>query len=258
MRVTVLGCSGGIGGSRHTTCLRLDNDVLVDAGTGAMEMDLDELVHIDRVFLTHTHLDHIAALPLMVDTVGSMRSSPVQVHASCAALANLQAHIFNWRIWPDFHRIPTVESPFMVYHEMEEGERCDLGGGRYIRALPVNHTVPAVAYHVGDADGSLVFSGDTFCCAEFWRAVNAIPDLQVLIVETAFSEREKDIAVASKHLCPSLLRDELALYTGDAPVYITHLKPREEDLIMEEVHRLVTGREVHRLRNGQIFQWSGS
>ena len=254
MRVQVLGCSGGIGGARHTTCLRVDDDTLVDAGTGAMEMDLDELVRIDRVFITHSHLDHIAALPLMVDTVGSMRGEPVVVHASSAVIANLQAHIFNWRIWPDFQRIPTVEAPFMHYREMATGERVDLGGGRYIRALPVNHTVPAVGYQVGAPGGSLVFSGDTHCCPEFWQAVNAIGDLRALILETAFTEGERDIAIASKHLCPSLARDELARLAHDVPVFITHLKPREEDRIMEEVGAAVTSHDVFRLRNGQTFE----
>ena len=39
MRLRVLGCSGGIGG-RHlrTTSFLVDNDVLIDAGTGVGEL----------------------------------------------------------------------------------------------------------------------------------------------------------------------------------------------------------------------------
>ena len=33
------------------------------------------------MFLTHSHLDHTAALPLLVDSVGSLRRSPITVHA---------------------------------------------------------------------------------------------------------------------------------------------------------------------------------
>ena len=254
MRVKVLGCSGGIGGDRRTTALLVDDDVLVDAGTGVMSLELEELARVDRVFITHTHLDHIAALPLLVDTVGAMRSEPIRVHASCTGLATLHAHIFNWNVWPDFFRIPDVTNPFLAAVEMERGETVDLGAGRSIRALPVNHTVPAVGYAIRGARGTLVFSGDTTCHPPFWRAVNAIPDLKYLIIETAFSENERAIAEASKHLCPSLLGSELRQYKAEAPVYVTHLKPREEDLIMEQVREAAAGREVRRLENGQVFE----
>jgi len=183
MQIKVLGCSGGIGGSRRTTSFLIDDDVLVDAGTGAMNLEVDELVRVDHVFLTHTHLDHVASLPLIVDTVGAMRSGPLRLHTSCTGLATLRAHIFNWHIWPDFFRIPDTEEPFMVAEEMERGESVDLGNNRVIRALPVNHTVPAVGYAVSGPIGTLVFSGDTTICPAFWEAVNAIKDLKYLIME---------------------------------------------------------------------------
>ncbi|MDZ7752035.1 MAG: 3',5'-cyclic-nucleotide phosphodiesterase [Gammaproteobacteria bacterium] len=254
MRIKVLGCSGGIGGNRRTTSFLIDDDTLLDAGTGVMDLEVDELVRVGRIFLTHTHLDHIAALPLMVDTVGAMRSAPIILYASCAGLATLKAHIFNWYIWPDFFRIPDADSAFLTSEVFEEGETFDLGAGRRIRALPVNHTVPAVGYAVSGPSGTLVFSGDTTRCPAFWKTVNAIKDLKYLIIETAFSENEKSIAEASKHLCPSMLGAELAQYTNTAPLYITHLKPREEDLIMEQVHEVAGEREVHRLEKGQLFE----
>ena len=63
MKVRVLGCSGGIGGnSLRTTCLAVDDDILIDAGTGAGDLSLEELTRIDHIFITHSHLDHIACL----------------------------------------------------------------------------------------------------------------------------------------------------------------------------------------------------
>ena len=68
MKLRILGCSGGIGG-RHlrTTSMLLDHDILIDAGTGVTDLSIAELAMIDHVFITHTHLDHIAALPLLLD-----------------------------------------------------------------------------------------------------------------------------------------------------------------------------------------------
>jgi len=40
MRVEILGCSGGIGGDSRTMCVLVDQDTLVDAGSGAGELSL--------------------------------------------------------------------------------------------------------------------------------------------------------------------------------------------------------------------------
>jgi len=119
MRVRVLGCSGGIGGARHTTSLLIDDDCLIDAGSGALRLSLDELARIEHVFLTHSHLDHVLALPLLLDSVSGLRERPVTVHATAETLAILRAHLFNWLIWPDFNRIPDAERPFMVYRTID-------------------------------------------------------------------------------------------------------------------------------------------
>ena len=66
MRLRVLGCSGGIGG-RHlrTTSFLVDGDVLLDAGTGVGDLSLAELSLIDHIFVTHSHLDHVASIPFL-------------------------------------------------------------------------------------------------------------------------------------------------------------------------------------------------
>ena len=47
----------------------VDDDVLIDAGTGIGDLALEDLDSIRHVFLTHAHLDHIAGLPMLVDRV---------------------------------------------------------------------------------------------------------------------------------------------------------------------------------------------
>ena len=76
MQVRVLGCSGGIGARARTTSFLVDHDILLDAGTGVEDLSVEELAGIDHVFLTHSHLDHIAALPLLVDSVGETLKLP--------------------------------------------------------------------------------------------------------------------------------------------------------------------------------------
>ncbi|MDP3228082.1 MAG: MBL fold metallo-hydrolase, partial [Acidovorax sp.] len=102
MKVRVLGCSGAIAKDCRTTSFLIGENILIDAGTGVGDLTLEEMSKIDHVFLTHSHLDHIAALPLMLDAVSSLRGTPVEVHALPATIAALQAHVFNNVIWPDF------------------------------------------------------------------------------------------------------------------------------------------------------------
>ncbi|MDK2123217.1 3',5'-cyclic-nucleotide phosphodiesterase [Parachitinimonas caeni] len=255
MRVKILGCSGGIGGTLRTTSMLLDGKILIDAGTGVGDLSVAELAAIDHIFITHAHLDHVAMLPLLVDTVGALRTSPIVVHASQATLDILKAHIFNWLIWPDFSEIPSVQAPFMQFAAFEEGEVFPLDGGGRIVALPALHTVPAVGYQLDSGAASLVFSGDTTVNDAFWPVVNAITNLRYLIIETAFCNREIKLAEASKHLCPSMLADELSKLHRPAEVFITHLKPGEIELTMQEIGQDASQHSPQMLYNSQIFDF---
>lgn len=256
MKLRVLGCSGGIGGRLlRTTSLIIDRDVLVDAGTGVGDLTLPELLAINHVFVTHSHLDHIAAIPLMVDTVGQMRSEPIVVHALPETIEILRNHVFNWAVWPDFTQIPSAAAPFMRFEPIELGRPVALGHGRSITPLPANHTVPAVGYRLDSSTGSLVFTGDTTTNDALWPIVNAIENLKVLVIETAFCNRERDLAVVSKHLCPSLLAEELAKLERSAEIFITHLKPGEMELTMEEIEQAVGHLRPRMLQNNQVFDF---
>jgi ribonuclease BN (tRNA processing enzyme) len=255
MKLRVLGCSGGIGG-RHlrTTAMLLDHDILIDAGTGVGDLSVDELAEIDHVFLTHSHLDHIAALPLMIDTVADRRTKPLIVYAPEAVLDILRRHIFNGLVWPDFSQLPSIEKPLMRYQPIVLGQTISLDGRR-ITALPVDHTVPAVGYHLDSGAASLVFSGDTGVCDAFWQAVNRIDNLKHLIIECAFSNQEQALATLSKHLCPTMLVSELRKLERDCDIHITHLKPGQIELTMVEIEHCFAGFNPRMLKNNRLFKF---
>ncbi len=254
MKVRVLGCSGGIGGrDQRTTALLVDDDVLIDAGTGVGDLEFDELLRIDHIFVTHAHLDHIAMIPLLVDTVGEARSMPIVVHGSPETLRILRSHIFNWLIWPDFSSIPDRGNPFLRFQEMHIGESANIGGGRRMIALPALHTVPAVAYQVSCDTGSLVFSGDTTYSEPLIAAINDIPDLRYLLVETAFPDALHDLAIASRHLCPSLLALFLDRIKVSPEVWITHLKPSRAQITVDEIGNYRGRFQPKALYNGLEF-----
>lgn len=255
MKLRVLGCSGGIGG-RHqrTTAFLVDHDILVDAGTGAAELSVAELAAIDHVFLTHAHLDHIAALPLMIDTVADRRQRPLMVYGSAAVLDALRRHVFNWAIWPDFSELPSVDAPLLRFQPIEIGQTVTLDGRR-ITALPVDHTVPAVAFRLDSGQGSLVFSGDTGPCNAFWQAVNGIANLRYLLVECAFPNGEHELARRAKHLCPTLLAEGLGQLSQPCAVYVTHLKPGQIETTMDEIESGLGSFDPELLQNNQLFEF---
>lgn len=253
MKVTILGCSGGIGGGRHTTALLVDDDILIDAGSGVTKLSLEQLAAIDHVFITHSHLDHILALPLMLDSVGAMRDRPVTLYAIESVVKILRQHIFNWRIWPDFTEVPE-QGPYLRYQPVEVYKPIRLGK-RSITALPASHTVPAVGYQLDSGVASLVFSGDTGPNPALWDGVNRIENLRTVIIETAFPQDEHGVAEASKHLSPELLAAELAQLKRPAQVYITHLKPGREPVIMEEIaSRAGVNHQPQILLEGHVFE----
>ncbi|MCU0842197.1 MAG: 3',5'-cyclic-nucleotide phosphodiesterase [Thiobacillaceae bacterium] len=253
MQMRILGCSGGIGDGRHTTSFLVDDDILIDAGSGITQLGRAELARIDHLFITHAHLDHVLALPPMLDSVAQERARPLLVHALPEVIEVLGGHLFNWHLWPDFTRVPTADAPFMRYAPLALGETVALGD-RALTAIPAHHTVPAVGYLIRGARGSVIFSGDTASHPALWRLVEATDDLRHLIVETSFPNALRGVAEASRHYCPASLLHDLAGMRRRVPVWITHLKPGGEAEIMGEIQAgAPAGLSVQALRQGQVF-----
>ena len=258
MKLRVLGCSGAIARQCRTTSFLLDHDILVDAGTGVGDLTLEEMACIDHVLLTHSHLDHIASLPLMVDAVASRRQAPIKIHALQATIDALKAHIFNGVIWPDFSVIPTTQKPFITFHPFSIGDSLNIAD-KSIEVLPAIHTVPAVGFAIiGKSDKNYwVFTGDTECNPALWEIVNKLP-VGMLVIETAFSNRESDLAKRSLHLSPKALLTELQCIAPgkNYPICITHTKPAETACVMEEIRAFdfFLSHEIRLLQAGQEFQ----
>jgi ribonuclease BN (tRNA processing enzyme) len=253
MKVKILGCSGGVGGDLHTTSMLIDEDILVDAGTGVGRLSLNALQKINHVFITHAHMDHIAFLPLLLDSVLGLRDETINVYASAQVIHILKEHVFNWLIWPNFNLIPNRENPLLTYKILNVGDTVTLAG-RMITALPVNHSVPAVGYQLDSGSQSLVFTGDTASCKALWDKVNTIQNLKYLIIETAFSNQDESLAAESKHLCPITLADELDYLHQQPHIYITHLKPGAGEKIMSEIAQHPKTAHCKVLLNEQVFE----
>lgn len=252
MEINVLGCSGGVGSGLRTTALLIDDDILIDAGSGVGELTLTQMSRIKHIFLTHSHLDHICCIPLLLDSIFDTIEEPIQLHASKQTLNALQKHIFNHVIWPDFTSLPNQHEPVLSFHAMVMGEQLQLGE-RIITMIEVNHTVPAVAYHIEKQGKAFAFSGDTTTNNTLWKALNALKRLDLLIVEAAFPNEELELSYKARHYCPKLLAEDLKKLEHQPEIFISHNKPGTERLIFKQCEADIKDRKVHRLVGGSSF-----
>lgn len=256
MKIRVLGCSGAIAADSRTTAFLVDNDVLIDAGTGVGDLPLDELAQIDHILVSHSHLDHVLAIGLLADSVIRIRRAqgrgPIQVHALPQTLKALRDHIFNGVIWPDFTRLPDPQRPALHLRPIEIGQRLTLNG-KVFEVLSAAHTVPAVGYALEGRDGWWVYTGDTGPNPALWQRL-AQMRVAHLVIETAFGNDEHELASVSQHLCPSRLGAELTQLEGSVDVHITHIKPGEVNAVMAEVMALTTRHRLTPLRAGEIIE----
>ncbi len=253
MRVRILGCSGGIGGGLRTTALLVDDDILIDAGTGVGDLSLAQLRRIRHVFLTHAHIDHIAGLPLFVDAVfDSLLMHPLVVHGRPETLSALQAHIFNGVIWPDFSVLPSADAPVMSFAPLTPGTAMQVGE-RLFRSVDVHHSVPSVGYCVEAAGKVFAFSGDTMTNRTLWPALNAYAEVDVLVVEVSFPNRLEGLARTAAHYCPASLAQDIDKLEHNPEIWVTGMKPGDEDIIISETMQALPGRRIRRLTTGQEF-----
>lgn len=253
MKVSVLGCSGGISQNVATTSFLVDDDILIDAGTGVGDLSLEEMRRIKHIFITHSHLDHIASIPLLADTLfDDLIAHPLTVYALPETIKALKDHIFNWTIWPDFTELPHKANAVLKLEATAAGSVIELSG-RQIEMIRVNHSVPGAAYCIKADSKVFAFSGDTTSNENFWVSLNKYDSLDLLFVESAFANKDIELAKVAFHYCPTLLAEDLHKLKHRTKVCISHLKPGCEQEIIEQCKTALPDWDIHQLKIGDVF-----
>lgn len=224
MRIRVLGAYGGSSPWHRQTSFLLDGTVSLDAGALTQSLTLEEQARVRSIIVTHSHLDHVASLPFLVENVFGRTRGAIEVVATRDVAALLQAHLFNDAIWPDFTRIPTHLLPAVTFRVVEAGVpfRVD---GLHALAVPVSHVVPTYGYLVWDEASCVVFSSDTGPTEALWGEARRRSDLKAIFVECSFPDAMSEIAEVSRHLTPRTLREEMRKFPASVPVNLYHMKP---------------------------------
>jgi len=234
LKIDILGCSGGIGPGLQTTTFLVDDNLLLDAGSGIGTLSIEQMLSIRNILITHAHIDHILGLPLMLATIYDQHEEPVDVYATETVISALREHIFNWTIWPDFSQLP-AHRPILRLHVIEDDAEFRVAGYR-IRTLPADHPTPAVGYLIGKGSDSFAFTGDSGFHPPFWDRVNEHRP-QLLIVDVSFTDDALELALDSGHMTSDQLNDAIALLDYCPDVRITHLKAGFEQAISDQCSR---------------------
>jgi len=247
VKVRVLGSCGSRVPGHQTSCLLIDEQIVVDAGGITAKLSVDEQAGIDHVLISHAHLDHVYDLAFLADNVMARRSSPLRVWAPEEVLDVLRRNLFNDQIWPDLTRLRLGGFPVLEFCCLPEGVTT-LVGPLAVRWVPTSHTVFAAGYLLTGEKTSILYSGDTTTTDELWALGKVAESLAAVFVETSFPNRLETLAFETGHLTPALLDLELAkLDKPEVPVKIFHMKPQYLEEISAE---LASRQERCRILNG--------
>jgi len=223
---------------QYLTTFVIDDTIAIDAGCLGLYGEPQDQARVTDVFLTHTHADHVATLPIFVENTYADRAQVVTVHGHAEALSSLRTDIFNDRIWPDFVTMRSQDQiPFMMLSELK-AETTVTRNGLRITPVPVNHVVPTFGYIVEDANSAVVFGGDSGPTDRLWELAAGVENLRAVFIEVSFPDAMSELARVSAHLTPSLLAAEVAKLPPGVEVIAVHIKPRYRDLTLAELAAL--------------------
>lgn len=243
MKVRVLGAYGAEGVSERPSAFLVNGTTLVDAGSVTGALTVPEQLRVEHALISHSHLDHVAGLAFLAETLASCDATrPVAVISREPVVHALRTAIFNNVVWPDFARIPP-EAPIVTYRSLVD-EAEQRVGDLWVTPVPVTHTVPATGFIVHDGSRGFVYSGDTAPTAGLWAAARGLTGLRAVILECAFPNRLGALADVSRHLTPALVQREMDKLPPNVPVWIFHIKPPFLQETAEELARLNDSRIV--------------
>lgn len=260
--IKILGASGSKAKGMGTTSFQIFKDIVVDAGNVINSLG-DEALHINHIFLTHSHADHISDLPFIIESYFEKRRTPLTIYALKETIDVLKNHSFNNLIWPDFTKIPLINTSqsSLVFKEIKINEIIELNDYK-IRAIPAVHIPGACGFVITKNQQGFVISGDTYRNPILWDEINNNKEIKSVLLECSFPDNMTEFAKKTSHLSPELISEDLKnLKRNDISIFLYHIKPLYDKQIKEDIKKhgilkhggkiLVEGDVIH-IENGTI------
>jgi ribonuclease BN (tRNA processing enzyme) len=252
MKIRVLGAYGAEGLAQRPSAFLVNDRILLDGGTVGGALASGEQLAIEHALVSHSHLDHIAGLAFLTETLALCAArTPLTIASLDPVVTALRASIFNDVVWPDFTKLPTADAPVLRFQSLKEDVEQPIGD-LWVTPVAVTHTVPTSGFILHDGASSMVYSGDTGPTDALWNAARDVGGLRAVILECAFPNRLGYLADIARHMTPELIRRELDKMPADVPVLIFHVKPQFYDEIGEELGA-VSGARITMLEQDKTY-----
>ncbi|MCA8959478.1 MAG: 3',5'-cyclic-nucleotide phosphodiesterase [Planctomycetes bacterium] len=215
------------------TSFLVDDEVVIDAGSiGFAPLEIQRRVR--HLFLSHSHMDHVASLPLFLENVYTFDDEAVTVYASRDVIECLETHLFNDRIWPDFIALSAAAPPFLHVRVVADGEAIAVGEVT-VTPIRVDHVVETFGFVIDGPEASIAVASDTGPTEQLWRVAASRPHLEAVFLECSFPESMRWLADEAQHLTPAKYAAEIRKIGRPVKNYALHIKPGTRDEVIAEL-----------------------
>ena len=243
MKIQQLSSSlGGGCATQYLTTFLINDCLAIDAGCLGLLTPVSKQQAVQYVFLSHSHLDHIASLPLFLDNIYEQGSQSPAVYAHEEVWQTLKTDLFNDRLWPDLLRIGATGHRFLEERWLVSEVPVELPGLR-ITPVAVNHVIPTLGFLIEDDQSAVIIASDTGPTQRLWELAGLPPfrkKLRAVFLECSFSADQAWLAKESKHLHSAIFSAEIGKLAANPP-FITvavHLKGSLREQIERELNTL--------------------
>ena len=234
MLVRIIGGHGGVSPGFRATSYLIDGKLLLDAGSVASGIQIEEQANIDHILISHSHLDHISDLAFLADNCFGMKTRPFEIYANSPVREAIKTHLLNDVIWPDFTMLPTKENPTLRIHDINPGKELILDDYK-ILPIPVNHSPGALGFIIERKNVSVIFTQDTGPTDLIWEYAQKVKNLKAIFTEVSFPNALSKVAADSFHHTPATMKEEIKKMPKEIPIFLGHLKPNFQSQLFKEI-----------------------
>ena len=236
-KIKILGAYGTKGSHQETSSFLINDSHAIDAGNLLRSLD-EDAAHIDTIWLTHSHLDHIVDIAYILDSYFTLRSKPLKLMGLPETIEAIQKHFLNDIIWPDFSKIALSNTDQMsvVYESIELNRKYIIDETTSIEAIETVHTVPSCGFIVRKNSSAVLITADTYKNPLLRKVIEKNPEISALVLECSFPTSMDTLALESLHLTPALAEKEISSLDRELKLYFNHLKPTFIEEIKKEIY----------------------